>query len=49
MYLSYFELIQKNYLTDYIIFIITVYVPLQINNTIEKISYQFKTKNFVII
>ncbi|MBK2144298.1 DNA polymerase III subunit delta, partial [Francisella tularensis] len=48
MELSYFELLQKNDLTAYKLFIITGDEPLQKHNTIEKITNQFKTKNFEI-
>ncbi|APA82196.1 DNA polymerase III subunit delta [Francisella tularensis] len=48
MELSYFELLQKNDLTAYKLFIITGDEPLQKHNTIEKITNAFKAKNFEI-
>ena len=48
MELSYFKLLQKNDLTAYKLFIITGDEPLQKHNTIEKITNQFKAKNYEI-
>lgn len=48
MELSYFDLLKKNDLTAYKLFIITGDEPLQKHNTIEKITNAFKAKNFEI-
>lgn len=48
MELSYFDLIKKNDLADYKFFIVTGDEPLQRHNVIEKITNQFKAKNYEI-
>ncbi|AIT09753.1 DNA polymerase III subunit delta [Candidatus Francisella endociliophora] len=48
MELSYFDLIKKNDLTNYKFFIVTGDEPLQRHNIIEKITNQFKAKNYEI-
>jgi len=48
MELSYFDLIKKIDLTDYKLFIVTGDEPLQKHNIIEKITNQFKLKNYEI-
>ncbi|APC90887.1 MULTISPECIES: DNA polymerase III subunit delta [Francisella] len=48
MELSYFDLLQKNDLTAYKLFIITGDEPLQRHNAIEKIINQFKAKSYEI-
>ncbi|ASG67267.1 DNA polymerase III subunit delta [Francisella halioticida] len=48
MELSYFDFLKRNDLTDYKLFIITGDEPLQKHNIIEKITKQFKQKEFEI-
>ncbi|AFJ42713.1 DNA polymerase III subunit delta [Francisella orientalis] len=48
MQLSYFDLLKKNDLTEYKLFIITGDEPLQKHNIIEKIIDQFKAKSYEI-
>ncbi|MBK2267104.1 DNA polymerase III subunit delta [Francisella philomiragia] len=48
MQLSYFDLLKKNDLTEYKLFMITGDEPLQKHNIIEKITDQFKAKNYEI-
>ncbi|QEO58033.1 DNA polymerase III subunit delta [Francisella marina] len=48
MQLSYFDLLKKNDLTEYKLFIITGDEPLQKHNIIEKITDQFKAKSYEI-
>ncbi|WP_395166662.1 DNA polymerase III subunit delta [Francisella salimarina] len=49
MQLSYFDLLKKNDLTEYKLFIITGDEPLQKHNIIEKITDQFKAKSYEIL
>lgn len=48
MQLSYFDLLKKNDLTEYKLFMITGDEPLQKHNIIEKITDQFKAKSYEI-
>ncbi|MED7819210.1 MULTISPECIES: DNA polymerase III subunit delta [unclassified Francisella] len=48
MELNYFDFLKKNDLTNYKLFIVTGDEPLQRHNIIEKITSQFKQKNFEI-